>query len=129
LLLSQAHSALGSINYFLLRDLRLLAEIGRCKALPADVVLHIIASAIGRGRQKADLLYDDLGAAPALASPSVDPRARSQRALDIELGSLASVIVQVFNDPLEASSPVAISARIFCLRFRTSEDFRTLRKY
>jgi hypothetical protein len=92
-------------------------------------VLHIIAAVIGRGRQKADLGYDDLGAAPALASLSVDPRARSQRALDIELGSLASVIVQVFTDPLEASSPVAISARIFCLRFRTSEDFRTLRKY
>jgi hypothetical protein len=58
-------------------------------------VLHIIAAVIGRGRQKADLLYDDLRAITALASLSVDPRARSQRALEIESGSFANVIVHV----------------------------------
>ncbi len=46
-------------------------------------MLHIIAAAIGRRRQKADLCNDDLRAVPALASLSVVPRARSQRSLDI----------------------------------------------
>jgi hypothetical protein len=95
LLLSQAHSALGSIWYFPLLDLRFLAELGRRKAMPADAVLHFIAATIGRRRQEADLSDDDLGAVPALASLSVDPRACSQRALEIESGFFANVIVHV----------------------------------
>ncbi len=93
--MSQAHSAPGSKRYFLLRDLRLLAKLGWREVLPADVVLHILAAVIGRGRQKADLGYDDLRAITALAGLPVVPGARPQAALEIESGSLANVIVHV----------------------------------
>jgi hypothetical protein len=60
-------------------------ELRRREILPAHVVLHIVAIACGGWwRQKADLSDDDLGAIPALAGLPVVPRARPQRALDIE---------------------------------------------
>ena len=109
--MSQAHSALVSIRHFLLRDLRFLVELGRREALPADVVLHVIAAAIGRRRQEADLGDDDLGAIPALAGLPVVPGARPQRALDIEPRSLANIIAQDLADPLEADQVVPL--RVF----------------
>ena len=66
----------SSIRYFLLRDLRLLAELRRREALPADEVLHVIAAAIGRRRQEADFGDDDLSAVAPLAGLAVVPGAR-----------------------------------------------------
>ena len=48
------------IGHLFLRDFRFLGKLRRREALPADVVLHVVAAAIGRGRQEADLGDDDL---------------------------------------------------------------------
>jgi len=55
-----------------LLDLRFFAELGRREALTADVVLHVVAAAIGRRRQEADLGDDDLRAIAALAGLPVE---------------------------------------------------------
>jgi len=39
-----------SIGHFLLHDLRFLAKLRRRKALPANILLHVDAAAIGRRR-------------------------------------------------------------------------------
>ena len=99
---------LCSIRHFLLRDLRFLIELRLRKALPADVVLHVIGAAVGRRRQEADLGDDDLGAIPALAGLPVVPGARPQRALDIEPRPLANVVAQDLAVPLEADQIVPL---------------------
>ena len=98
-----------SVRYFLLRNLRFLAELGRREALPADVVLHIIAPAIRWRRQKADLRYDDLRAITALAGLPVVPGARPQRAFDIQTRPLANVVAQDLGRSLKADQVMPLS--------------------
>jgi len=97
-----------SVRHFLLRDLRFRAELGWCESLFAEVVLHIITAAIRRGRQEADLRYDDLRAIPALAGLPVVPGARPQRALDIQPRALTDIIAQDLGRPLETDQVVPL---------------------
>jgi hypothetical protein len=48
------------IGHLFLRDFRFLGKLRRRKGLPADVLLHVVAAAIGWRRQETDLGNDDL---------------------------------------------------------------------
>jgi hypothetical protein len=85
-----------------------LAELGRYEALTADVVLHIVAAAIGRGRQEADLGDDDLRAVAALAGLPVVPGARPQRPFDVQPRALTDVVAQDLSRSLEADQVVPL---------------------
>jgi len=100
--------SLLSVRQFLRTNFRLLAELGRRKALAAGAMLYVIAAAIGRRGQEADFGDDDLRAVAALAGLPIIPGTRPQRAFDIEPRSLADVIAQDLGRALESDQVVPL---------------------